>query len=408
EIIPFSFLNMEKKFEMVQEPCYLTYTTLSMHDVIRKNLYRSHMYAGDIDGRGPRYCPSIEDKVVRFSDNDRHQVFIEPEGLSTKEMYVQGVSSSLPEEVQFEMYKHIIGLENVKFMRLAYAIEYDAIDPLILKRNLEHKQIENLFFAGQINGSSGYEEAAAQGLMAGINAVLKIKGKEPFVLDRSEAYIGVLIDDLVTKGAEEPYRMMTSRAEYRLTLRQDNADLRLTKKGYDLGLVTQERYDKTIKKKLAVEKELERLRLVKLNPNVETNNILEGLNTTSIKTPVTLEELIRRPELNYEITAILDPERKELLREIRLQVETHIKYEGYIKKQMIQIEQFKKLENRRLDPDLDYNIVKNLSNEARQKLELVKPDSVGQASRISGVSPADINMLLIFLEQRRREGLKDE
>ena len=408
EIIPFSFLNMEKKFEMKQEPCYLTYTTLSMHDVIRKNLYRSPMYAGDIDGKGPRYCPSIEDKVVRFSDNDRHQVFIEPEGLSTKEMYVQGVSSSLPEEVQFEMYKHIIGLENVKFMRLAYAIEYDAIDPLILKRNLEHKQIENLFFAGQINGSSGYEEAAAQGLMAGINAVLKIKKEEPFILDRSEAYIGVLIDDLVTKGAEEPYRMMTSRAEYRLTLRQDNADLRLTKKGYDLGLVTQERYDKTIKKKLAVEKELERLRLVKLNPNVETNNILEGLNTTSIKTPVTLEELIRRPELNYEMTAILDPERKELLREIRLQVETHIKYEGYIKKQMIQIEQFKKLENRRLDPDMDYSIVKNLSNEARQKLELVKPDSVGQASRISGVSPADINMLLIFLEQRRREGLKDE
>ncbi len=408
EIIPFSFLNMEKKFEMKQEPCYLTYTTLSMHDVIRKNLYRSPMYAGDIDGKGPRYCPSIEDKVVRFSENDRHQVFIEPEGLSTKEMYVQGVSSSLPEEVQFEMYKHIIGLENVKFMRLAYAIEYDAIDPLILKRNLEHKQIENLFFAGQINGSSGYEEAAAQGLMAGINAVLKIKEREPFILDRSEAYIGVLIDDLVTKGAEEPYRMMTSRAEYRLTLRQDNADLRLTKKGYDLGLVTQERYDKTIKKKLAVEKELERLRLVKLNPNVETNNILEGLNTTSIKTPVTLEELIRRPELNYEITAILDPERKELLREIRLQVETHIKYEGYIKKQMIQIEQFKKLENRRLDSDLDYSIVKNLSNEARQKLELVKPDSVGQASRISGVSPADINMLLIFLEQRRREGLKDE
>ncbi len=408
EVIPFSFLNMEKKYNIEQEPCYLTYTTLAMHEVIRENLLRSPMYAGDIDGKGPRYCPSIEDKVVRFSENERHQVFIEPEGLSTKEMYVQGVSSSLPEEVQLKMYRHIIGLENVKFMRPAYAIEYDAIDPLILKRNLEHKEIENLFFAGQINGSSGYEEAAAQGLMAGINAVLKIKGEEPFILDRSEAYIGVLIDDLVTKGADEPYRMMTSRAEYRLTLRQDNADLRLTKKGYDLGLVSQERYDKTNKKQIAVEKELERLQKIKLNPTVEINNILEELGTTAIKTPVSLSELIRRPELNYEMTKILDQDREELLREIRLQVETHIKYEGYIKKQMIQIEQFKKLENKRLDPNLDYNIVKNLSNEARQKLNLVKPDSVGQASRISGVSPSDINMLLIFLEQRRREGLKNE
>ncbi len=408
EVIPFSFLNMEKKYDLEQEPCYLTYTTLVMHDFIRENLYRSPMYAGDIDGKGPRYCPSIEDKVVRFSENDRHQVFIEPEGLSTKEMYVQGVSSSLPEEVQVEMYRHIIGLENVKFMRPAYAIEYDAIDPMILKRNLEHKQIENLFFAGQINGSSGYEEAAAQGLMAGINAVLNIKGEEAFILDRSEAYIGVLIDDLVTKGAEEPYRMMTSRAEYRLTLRQDNADLRLTKKGYDLGLVTEERYHKTISKKLAVEKELERLKMVKLNPSEETNKVLEGLNTTPLKTPVSMLELIRRPELTYEMTKILDPNREDLLREIRLQVETHIKYEGYIKKQMIQIEQFKKLENKRLDPNLDYGLVKNLSNEARQKLDLIRPDSVGQASRISGVSPSDINMLLIYLEQKRREGLKNE
>lgn len=408
EVIPFSFLNMEKKYDVEQEPCYLTYTTLVMHDFIRENLYRSPMYAGDIDGKGPRYCPSIEDKVVRFSENDRHQVFIEPEGLSTKEMYVQGVSSSLPEEVQVEMYRHIIGLENVKFMRPAYAIEYDAIDPMILKRNLEHKQIENLFFAGQINGSSGYEEAAAQGLMAGINAVLNIKGEEPFILDRSEAYIGVLIDDLVTKGAEEPYRMMTSRAEYRLTLRQDNADLRLTKKGYDLGLVTEERYHKTISKKLAVEKELERLKMVKLNPSEETNKVLEGLNTTPLKTPVSMLELIRRPELTYEMTKILDPNREDLLREIRLQVETHIKYEGYIKKQMIQIEQFKKLENKRLDPNLDYGLVKNLSNEARQKLDLIRPDSVGQASRISGVSPSDINMLLIYLEQKRREGLNNE
>jgi tRNA uridine 5-carboxymethylaminomethyl modification enzyme len=305
------------------------------------------------------------------------------------------------------MYKEIIGLENVRFMRPAYAIEYDAIDPTILKRNLEHKEIQNLFFAGQVNGSSGYEEAAAQGLMAGINAVLNIKGEEPFILDRSEAYIGVLIDDLVTKGAEEPYRMMTSRAEYRLTLRQDNADLRLTKKGYDLGLVTKERYEKTIFKKEAVEKELERLQSIQLNPNESINEILIGLNTTPIKTPVSMVEIIRRPELNYEMTKILDSDREELLREIRLQVETHIKYEGYIKKQMIQIEQFKKLENKKLDPKLDYTVVKNLSNEARQKLDLIKPDSVGQASRISGVSPSDINMLLIYLEQKRREGVKN-
>lgn len=407
EVVPFSFLNMDKEFHIDQVPCWLTYTTEKMHDVIRDNLHRSPMYAGDIDGKGPRYCPSIEDKIVRFADKDRHQVFIEPEGLSTKEMYVQGVSSTLPEEVQLKMYKEVIGLENVRFMRPAYAIEYDAIDPTILKRNLEHKEIQNLFFAGQVNGSSGYEEAAAQGLMAGINAVLNIKGEEAFILDRSEAYIGVLIDDLVTKGAEEPYRMMTSRAEYRLTLRQDNADLRLTKKGYDLGLVTKERYEKTIFKKEAVEKELERLQSIKLNPNESVNEILVGLNTTPIKTPVSMVELIRRPELNYEMTKILDPDRKELLREIRLQVETHIKYEGYIKKQMIQIEQFKKLENRRLDPKLDYTLVKNLSNEARQKLNLIKPDSVGQASRISGVSPSDINMLLIYLEQKRREGVKN-
>ena len=407
ELVPFSFLNMDKEFHVKQVPCWLTYTTEKMHEVIRDNLHRSPMYAGDIDGKGPRYCPSIEDKIVRFADKDRHQVFIEPEGLSTKEMYVQGVSSTLPEEVQLKMYKEIIGLENVRFMRPAYAIEYDAIDPTILKRNLEHKKIQNLFFAGQVNGSSGYEEAAAQGLMAGINAVLNIKGKEPFILDRSEAYIGVLIDDLVTKGAEEPYRMMTSRAEYRLTLRQDNADLRLTKKGYDLGLVTKERYEKTIFKKEEVEKELERLQSIQLNPNESVNEILIGLNTTPIKTPVSMVEIIRRPELNYEMTKILDPDREELLREIRLQVETHIKYEGYIKKQMIQIEQFKKLENKTLDPKLDYTVVKNLSNEARQKLDLIKPDSVGQASRISGVSPSDINMLLIYLEQKRREGVKN-
>lgn len=402
EIIPFSFLNMDKKFDVDQVPCYLTYTTEKVHEVIRNNLHRSPMYAGDIEGIGPRYCPSIEDKIVRFPDRDKHQVFIEPEGLTTKEMYVQGVSSTLPEEVQLEMYRHIIGLENVKFMRSAYAIEYDSIDPTILKLNLEHKEIKNLFFAGQINGSSGYEEAAAQGLMAGINAVQSIKGKEPFILDRSEAYIGVLIDDLVTKGTNEPYRMMTSRAEYRLTLRQDNADLRLTEKGYEIGLVREERYRKTIEKKKAIENELDRLRNVNITPTNKNNEILENLGTAAIKSPISLYELIRRPELTYDDLMIIDPERPELLREIRLQVETQIKYEGYIKKQMIQIEQFKKLENKKLSSDEDYTLIKGLSNEAKQKLNNIKPESVGQASRISGVSPSDINVLLIYLEHKRR------
>lgn len=403
EIIPFSFLNMDKKYDIEQLPCYLTYTTENMHDIIRNNLYRSPMYAGDIDGVGPRYCPSIEDKVVRFSDKDKHQVFIEPEGLSTKEMYVQGASSTLPEEVQLEMYKKIIGLENVRFMRSAYAIEYDSIDPTILKRTLEHKEINNLFFCGQVNGSSGYEEAAAQGLIAGINAVLNIKGEEPFILDRSEAYIGVLIDDLVTKGTEEPYRMMTSRAEYRLTLRQDNADLRLTERGYKIGLASEERYRKTLEKKESIEKELERLKKIQVNPTKENNDIIESLKTAAINNPTNLYDLIKRPELGYDILSKLDPNRPNLLREIRLQVETQIKYEGYIKKQMIQIEQFKKLESKSLSLELDYNQVKNLSTEAKQKLNNIKPDSVGQASRISGVSPSDINMLLIYLEQKRRE-----
>lgn len=402
EIIPFSFLNMDKKFDIEQIPCYLTYTTEKAHDVIRENLHRSAMYAGDTEGVGPRYCPSIEDKVVRFSDKEKHQIFIEPEGTTTKEIYVQGASSTLPEEVQLAIYKEIIGLENVQFMRSAYAIEYDSIDSTILKRTLEHKEIPNLFFAGQINGSSGYEEAAAQGLIAGINAVQNIKGEEPFILDRSEAYIGVLIDDLVTKGTNEPYRMMTSRAEYRLTLRQDNADLRLTEKGYKIGLATEDRYKKTLEKKKAVENELERLKKIQINPTSQNNEILERLNTTELKTPISLYDLIKRPELKYDDVVEFDPERQSLLREIRLQVETHIKYEGYIKKQMIQIEQFKKLENKKLDTELDYDNVKNLSTEARQKLKNIKPDSVGQASRISGVSPADINMLLIYLEQRRR------
>ncbi|MEY8417196.1 tRNA uridine-5-carboxymethylaminomethyl(34) synthesis enzyme MnmG [Tissierella praeacuta] len=402
EVIPFSFLNMDKVFDKEQVPCYLTYTTEKMHQIIRNNLHRSPMYAGDIDGVGPRYCPSIEDKIVRFSDKNKHQVFIEPEGLSTKEMYVQGVSSTLPEEVQLEMYKEIIGLENVRFMRSAYAIEYDSIDPTILKRTLEHKEINNLFFAGQINGSSGYEEAASQGLIAGINAVLNIRGEEPFILDRSEAYIGVLIDDLVTKGTDEPYRMMTSRAEYRLTLRQDNADLRLTERGYKIGLVTEERYKKTISKKESIEREIERLKKVQINPTMENNNIIESLNSSPINTPTTLYDLIKRPELSYDSLSALDLDRPDLLREIRLQVETQIKYEGYIKKQMIQIEQFKKLENKKLSQDIDYNEIKGLSNEAKQKLNNIRPDSVGQASRISGVSPSDINVLLIYLEQKRR------
>jgi tRNA uridine 5-carboxymethylaminomethyl modification enzyme len=408
EVIPFSFLNMGKTFDFQQVPCYLTYTTEETHEIIRQNLDRSPMFSGYIEGVGPRYCPSIEDKVVRFGDRDKHQVFIEPEGLSTKEMYVQGVSSSLPEEVQIDMYKKIKGLENVQFMRTAYAIEYDSINPTMLKRSLEHKNIRNLFFAGQINGSSGYEEAAAQGLIAGINAAQNIKGKEPFVLDRSEAYIGVLIDDLVTKGTDEPYRMMTSRAEYRLTLRQDNADLRLTKKGYDLGLVTEERYRKTVEKEELIDSELKRLRKIVINPNEMNNSILEDIGSTAIKNATSLYDLMKRPEIGYDSTAVFDPDRETLLKEIRLQVETQIKYEGYIKKQMQQIEQFKKLENKKLSVEFDYSRVKGLSNEALQKLSAIKPDSVGQASRISGVSPADINVLLIHLEQRRRNGDKDE
>ena len=402
EIIPFSFLNIDKKFDIEQVPCYLTYTTAETHEIIRKNLDRSPMYAGVIEGVGPRYCPSIEDKVVRFSDKEKHQIFIEPEGLDTKEMYVQGMSSALPEEVQKEMYRTVIGLENVQFMRDAYAIEYDCIDPTILKSTLEYKNISNLFFAGQINGSSGYEEAAAQGLIAGINAVQYIKGKEPFTLDRSEAYIGVLIDDLVTKGTNEPYRMMTSRAEYRLILRQDNADLRLTEKGYKVGLASEDRYKKVLYKREMIEKELNRLKKTKVTPIVTVNNILANLGSAELKTPISLYDLIKRPELGYETISKLDEERVELPREIRIQVEIQIKYEGYIKKQMAQIDQFKKLEEKKLPEDIDYVDVKGLSNEAKQKLNDIRPDSVGQASRISGVSPADINVLLIYLEQKRR------
>lgn len=402
-VVPFSFDNIDKDMSKDQVNCYLTYTTEKCHDIIRENIMRSAMYLGDIEGTGPRYCPSIEDKVMRFKDRTSHQVFIEPEGLSTDEMYIQGVSSSLPEEVQIDIYKNIIGLENAKIMRSAYAIEYDAIDATVIDRSLEHMDISGLFFAGQINGSSGYEEAAAQGLMAGINAALKVEGKEPLILERSDAYIGVLIDDLVTKGTREPYRMMTARAEYRLTLRQDNADMRLTQMGYDIGLVTKEKYERYLYRKENIEKELKRIKEIKINPTTENNEILERLGTTPIKNTQSLEELIRRPELGYDAVKELDPERPELRRDIIEQVEIEIKYSGYIKKQNIQISQFKKLEKRYLEKDLNYEEVQGLRNEAREKLTKIRPESIGQAARITGVSPADINVLLIYLERKRRE-----
>lgn len=402
-VVPFSFDNIDKDMSKDQVNCYLTYTTEKCHDIIRENIMRSAMYLGDIEGTGPRYCPSIEDKVMRFKDRTSHQVFIEPEGLSTEETYIQGVSSSLPEEVQIDIYKNIIGLENAKIMRPAYAIEYDAIDSTVIDRSLEHMDISGLFFAGQINGSSGYEEAAAQGLIAGINAARKVEGKEPLILERSDAYIGVLIDDLVTKGTREPYRMMTARAEYRLTLRQDNADLRLTQMGYDIGLVTKEKYERYLYRKENIEKELKRIKEIKINPTTENNEILERLGTTPIKNTQTLEELIRRPELGYEAVKEFDPERPELRRDIIEQVEIEIKYSGYIKKQNIQIGQFKKLEKRYLEKDLNYEEVQGLRNEAREKLIKIRPESIGQAARITGVSPADINVLLIYLERKRRE-----
>lgn len=403
EIVPFSFMNMDKNLTKKQEDCYLTYTTLKTKEIIMNNLHRSPMYAGIVEGIGPRYCPSIEDKIVRFADKETHQVFIEPEGLSTKEVYVQGISSTLPVEIQKEMYKTIIGLENVQFMRPAYGIEYDCIDPTILKRTLEHQEINNLFFAGQINGSSGYEEAAAQGIIAGINAVQNLEGKEPFILDRSDAYIGVLIDDLVTKGTNEPYRMMTARSEYRLTLRQDNADLRLTEKAYTVGLVSKERYERMCYKRDHVAAELERLKNLMITPTDKNNHELKKMGTMPIKTGISMEELLRRPELNYEKLKVLDNNRSELSKEIVRQVEIQAKYSGYIKKQMEQIEQFKKMEGKRLVSIKDYAIVKGLRKEAIQKLNQIRPENVGQAGRISGVSPADINVLLIHLEVERRK-----
>lgn len=398
-VVAFSFLNEDKDFsDKKQEACYLTYTTEKTKEIIMENLDRSPMYAGLVKGIGPRYCPSIEDKMVRFPDRDIHQVFIEPESLSTDEMYIQGVSSTLPQEVQKEFYKTIKGLEECKIIRPAYGIEYDCLDSTNLKRSLESKEIENLFFAGQINGSSGYEEAAGQGLIAGINAALKLRGEDALILDRSDAYIGVLIDDLVTKGTNEPYRMMTSRCEYRLTMRQDNADFRLTEKGHEIGLVSDERYEKMVVKRENIEKEISRLKNVMISPNEENNEILEKIGSNPIKTGYSLFDLIKRPELTYKKLEVLDPDRPELPKFQQIQVQTEIKYQGYIKKQMADIGKFKKLENKKLDHDIDYSKINGLKKESAEKLNKIKPDSIGQASRISGVSPADINVLLIRLK----------
>lgn len=398
-VVAFSFLNEDKDFsDKKQEACYLTYTTEKTKEIIMENLDRSPMYAGLVKGIGPRYCPSIEDKMVRFPDRDIHQVFIEPESLSTDEMYIQGVSSTLPQEVQKEFYKTIEGLENCKIIRPAYGIEYDCLDSTNLKRSLESKDIENLFFAGQINGSSGYEEAAGQGLIAGINAALKLRGEDALILDRSDAYIGVLIDDLVTKGTNEPYRMMTSRCEYRLTMRQDNADFRLTEKGHEIGLVSDERYEKMVAKRENIEKEISRLKNVMISPNEENNEILEKIGSNPIKTGYSLFDLIKRPELTYKKLEVLDPDRPELPKFQQIQVQTEIKYQGYIKKQIADIGKFKKLENKKLDHDIDYSKINGLKKESAEKLNKIKPDSIGQASRISGVSPADINVLLIRLK----------
>ena len=399
-VVPFSFSTDPEAVQIEQKSCWLTYTNEKTHEIIRANLDRSPLYSGMIEGTGPRYCPSIEDKVVRFADKKRHQVFIEPEGLYTNEMYIGGMSSSLPEDVQYEMYHSVPGLENAKIVKNAYAIEYDCINPRQLYPTLEFKKIKGLFSGGQFNGSSGYEEAAAQGLIAGINAAMEVKGREQLILDRSEAYIGVLIDDLVTKENHEPYRMMTSRAEYRLLLRQDNADLRLRKKGWEVGLIDDETYHKLQEKERRIQEEIERVEHATVGGSAEVQSLLESLNSTILKSGTTIAELIRRPELNYKVLAPIDKERPELPEDVCEQVEINIKYDGYIRRQMKQVEQFKKLEQKKLPEDIDYEDVGSLRIEARQKLEAYRPVSIGQASRISGVSPADISVLLVYLESR--------
>ena len=401
KVVPFSFETDPKDVQIDQESCWLTYTNEKTHEIIRANLDRSPLYSGNIKGTGPRYCPSIEDKVVRFADKERHQVFIEPEGRYTNEMYLGGMSSSLPEDVQYAMYRTVPGLENVKIVRNAYAIEYDCINSNQLKSSLEFKKIKGLFSGGQFNGSSGYEEAASQGLIAGINAALSVLGKEPLILDRSEAYIGVLIDDLVTKENFEPYRMMTSRAEYRLLLRQDNADLRLTKKGHEIGLISDERYERLLEKEKQIAAEIERVSSVNIGANKKVQELLEKYGSTPLKSGTTLAELIKRPELNYEVLADIDKDRKILPDDVIEQVNINLKYEGYITRQLKQVEHYKKLEGKLLPDNFDYNTVSGLRKEAQQKLNKYNPRSIGQASRISGVSPADISVLLVHLEQMR-------
>ena len=401
-VVPFSFSTDPESVQKEQVSCWLTYTNERTHEVIRKNLDRSPLFSGAIEGTGPRYCPSIEDKVVKFPDKDRHQVFVEPEGIYTNEMYLGGMSSSLPEDVQFAMYRTVPGLEQVKIVRNAYAIEYDCIDARQLKLSLEFKEIEGLFSGGQFNGSSGYEEAAVQGFMAGVNAARKMKGMEPIILDRSQAYIGVLIDDLVTKESHEPYRMMTSRAEYRLLLRQDNADLRLSRIGHEIGLISDEQLERVIWKEHTIRAELARLEKKRVGASAEVQSFLELHGSVPLKTGTSMAELIRRPELNYTVLECLDPERPDLPEEVAEQININIKYDGYIRRQTQQVAQFKKMEGKKLEEDFDYSKVKSLRREAVQKLNLLKPENIGQASRISGVSPADISVLMVYLEQNRR------
>lgn len=402
-VVPFSFTNTSEDIEREQVSCWLTYTNKNTHKIIMDNIDRSPLFSGSIKGTGPRYCPSIEDKVVRFADKERHQVFLEPEGNYTNEMYLSGMSSSLPEDVQYQMYRSVPGLENATIVRNAYAIEYDCINPLQLKASLEFKTISGFFSAGQANGSSGYEEAGAQGIIAGINAAKKIKGNEPLILDRSQAYIGVLIDDLITKGTNEPYRMMTSRAEYRLLLRQDNADLRLTKIGYDIGLIPEERYQHLLEKESLISEEINRLRKTSVGAREDVQKLLEKHNSTLLQSGITLAELLKRPELSYEILEPIDVDRIELPEDVREQVNINLKYEGYIRRQERQVAQFKKLENKKIPDEIDYQDVYSLRIEAVQKLNELRPASVGQASRISGVSPADISVLLIYLERYNSE-----